>query len=100
MNEVTSIIVLIAFILGVMLLFNLYSRMLSKISQRGIRKLLEKGNLNDQRLIKLCNAADKGRKRKFLAIFMYGIFYKSFLNMQEDIYVLYKGEMDKRGLTN
>lgn len=100
MNDVTSIFVLIAFILGIMLLFNLYSRMLSKISQRGIRRQLEKGKINDQRLTKLCNAADKGRKRKFFAIFMYGIFFKSFLNMQEDIYQLYKAEMDKRGLTN
>lgn len=100
MNDVTAIIVLIAIVLGIMFLFNMYSKMLSKISQKGIRRSLEKGKINDQKLIKLCNAADKGRKRTFLAIFMYGIFYKSFLNMQEDIYQLYKGEMDKRGLTN
>ena len=99
MNNVTSIVVLIAFILGIMLLFNLYTRMLSKIQQNSIRRRLEKGKVNDQQLIKLCNAADKGRNRKFMAIFMYGIFFKYFLNMQEDIYLLYKAEIDKRGLT-
>ena len=99
MNTVTSIVVLIAFILGIMLLFNLYTRMLSKIQQNAIRRRLEKGKVNDQQLIKLCSAADKGRNRKMMSIFMYGIFYKSFLNMQEDVYQLYKAEIDKRGLT-
>lgn len=100
MSDVTMIVILIVFVLGIMLLFNFYTRLLSKISQNGIRRKLEKGKISDQQLEKLCNAVDKGRKRKMMAIFMYGIFYKSFLNMQEDIYQLYRAEMEKRGMLN
>lgn len=100
MNTFAQVALLIAVIVLFLVVFNLYARMLSKISQRGIKRRIEKGKVSDKQLIKLYQTSDKGRKRTGMAIFMYGIFYKSFLKMQDDIYQVYQAEMKKRGLLN
>ena|GEM_PF-1918957 len=98
MYTLLQFIVLIGFLVAIMTVFHLYTRLLGKIMQKSIQKKIDKGKLSDKQLLILFNAADKGRKNKWTAIFMYGIFFKSYLLMQEKTYQLYKQEMENRGL--
>ncbi|WP_143319713.1 hypothetical protein [Clostridium sp. HBUAS56010] len=98
MNTVTTIILCIAIIAIAMFVFSLYSKLLGTITQNSIRKRIAKGKINDKQLMNLYKASERGRRSKILAIFMYGIFYSSFLKMQEGTYLLYRDEMERRGL--
>lgn len=100
MGNANQIIILIAFIVALVFFFHLYSRFLSKLSQKSIKKRIAKGKINDKQLIKFYNISDKGRKNKWMAILVYGIYYKSYLQMQEGTYQIYRDEMENRGLLN
>jgi hypothetical protein len=81
-----------------MFIFNLYSKLLGKITQSNIKRRIAKGKINDKQLTNLYKAAERGRRSKGMAILFYGIFYKSFINMQEGTYLIYREEMERRGL--
>ncbi len=98
METLLQIVLLIIIIAAIMFAFSLYCRMLGKISQNSVKKRIEKGKISDKHLIKLYRTADRGHRNKWLAFFLYGIFYKSFIKMQEGTYLLYKSEMERRGL--
>lgn len=98
MRTLSQILLLIAVIAIIMFIFNLYTSLLGKISQNSIKKRIAKGKINDKQLMTLYKAAERGRRGTLMAIFFYGIFYKSFLNMQEGTYLIYKEEMERRGL--
>ncbi len=98
MDTLMQIVLLIIVIVVIMFVFNLYCKMLGKLSQNSIRKRIGKGKISDKQLIKLYKTSSIGRGSKWVAFFMYGIFYKSFLKMQEGTYQIYKEEMERRGL--
>lgn len=100
MKTVTQFIILIAFIIALLVIFHLYSHFLSKLSQNSIKKRLAKGKISDKQLIKFYKLSDKGRKNKWMAILIYGIYYKSYLKMQEGTYQIYRSEIENRGLLN
>lgn len=98
MDTILVLILFILFIAIILFVFNLYCKFLGKMTQNSIKKRIAKGKISDKQLLKLYKTADRGHRRKWIAIFLYGIFYKSFLKMQEGTYLLYKEEMERRGL--
>nr|WP_288825017.1 hypothetical protein [uncultured Clostridium sp.] len=98
MEDFIAIVIFIIF-LGVWFLINgLYINFMSKVTQNNIRKRIAKGKMNDRKLIHFYKMADRNRKNKFLAFLAYGVFYRSFLNLNEGKYLLFKEEVERRGL--
>lgn len=98
MSTLVQILIAVGFVILILALFQLYTSFLGKLTQNAIKRRIAKGKVSDEQLIKLYHMNEKGRNRKFTAFLFYGIFYKSFLKMQDGTYQLYKSEMEKRGL--
>jgi hypothetical protein len=98
-NNLIGLLLLVVIILGLMLLFNVYTKFLAKLSAKQLQKKLESGKISDEKLVKLYHTYKKQKSNKFMAILMAGIFYKSYLKIPEAAYNLYKQEMIKRNLS-
>lgn len=99
MDTLKQIILLIIIVAVVMFIFSLYVRLLGKISQKAIKSRIAKGKVTDEQLIKFYNIAEKKRNNnKWMAILFFGIFYKSYAQLQEGTYQMYREEMQNRGL--
>ena len=98
MENLIAILLAVVIIGGVMLLFNVYTKFLAKLSTKQLQKKIESGKINDNKLVKLYNSYKKQKDNKLLAIFMAGIFYKSYMKITETALDLYKQEMIKRNL--
>ena len=102
MENLIAILLAVVIIGGLMLLFNVYTKFLAKLStkqlQKKLQKKIESGKINDNKLVKLYNSYKKQKDNKLLAIFMAGIFYKSYMKIPEAAFDLYKQEMIKRNL--
>ena len=98
MENLLTVLLFIVIIGGLMLLFNVYTKFLAKLSTKQLQKKIESGKINDNKLIKLYNSYKKQKDNKLLAIFMAGIFYKSYMKIPEAAFYLYKQEMTKRNL--
>lgn len=69
---------------------------LQKFTINSWRKRANK--LSDKKLLKNRDFYGLQRKRKWMAIFLNGIFYKSYLKQQEELYQIFREEAKKRGL--
>lgn len=98
MENFLGILFVILFLIGVMFLFSIYTKFLAKISTKGIQKRLDSGKIDDKKLMKLYKEYKKQKDNKILAIFLAGIFYKSYLKIPEKAYEAYEQEMIKRNL--
>ena len=98
MENLVSLILFIVIIAVIMFLFNIYTKFLANLSAKQLKKKLEAGKINDQKLIKLYNTYKKQKDNKLMAILMSGIFYKSYLKIPQAAYNLYEQEMIKRNL--
>ncbi|NNJ33319.1 hypothetical protein [Lacrimispora defluvii] len=100
MNDLIAVIIFIVF-LGVLFFINgLYMNFMAKVEQNNIKKKIAKGKIKDKKLIYLYKMSDRNRNNKILAFLAYGIFYRSFLKLNEAKYLLYKEEVERRGLMN
>jgi len=100
MEDFIGIVIFIVF-LGILFLINkLYINFMAKVTQNNIKKRIAKGKINDRKLIYFYKTADRNRKNKILAFLAYGVFYRSFLNLNEGKYLLFKEEAERRGLIN
>ena len=98
MGAFISILLFIVIIGGLMLLFNVYTKFLAKLSSKQLQKRLAAGKVNDEKLVKLYNTYKKQKDNKIMAILMSGIFYKSYLKIPQAAYDLYEQEMIIRNL--
>ena len=98
MENLMGFLLFIIIIGGLMLLFNVYTKFLAKLGSKQLKKKLDSGKIDDAKLVKLYNTYKKQKDNKLMAIFMSGIFYKSYLKIPEAAYNLYKQEMIKRNL--
>ena len=98
MENLIAVLLAVVIIVGLMLLFNVYTKFLAKLSIKQLQKKIESGKINDNKLVKLYNSYKKQKDNKLLAIFMAGIFYKSYMKIPEAAFDLYKQEMIKRNL--
>ena len=81
MENLVGFLLFIIIIGGLMLLFNVYTKFLAKLSSKKLQKKLESGKINDDKLVKLYNTYKKQKDNKLMAILMSGIFYKSYLSL-------------------
>lgn len=93
-----QIILLLITIFGIYVLFGLYTSLLSKMTLRSLEKRIAKGKIDDKQLIRLYETTERNKGNHFVSFFVYGIFYKSHIRMQEEINQLYRNEMKKRNL--
>ena len=98
MENLIAVLLAVVIIGGLMLLFNVYTKFLAKLSTKQLQKKIESGKINDNKLVILYNSYKKQKDNKLLAIFMAGIFYKSYMKIPEAAFDLYKQEMIKRNL--
>ena len=98
MENLVGFLLFIIIIGGLMLLFNVYTRFLAKLSSKQLKKRLDSGKIDDAKLVKLYNSYKKQKDYKLLAFLLSGIFYKSYLKIPEAAYNLYEQEMIKRNL--
>lgn len=100
MDDLIAVIIFIIF-LGVLFFINgLYMKFMAKVQQNNIKKKLAKGKMKDKKLIYFYKTTDRNRKNKILAFLAYGIYYRSFLKLNEAKYQLFKEEVERRGLMN
>ena len=100
MDDLIAVIIFIVF-LGVLFFINgLYMKFMAKVQQNNIKKKLAKGKMKDKKLIYFYITTDRNRKNKILAFLAYGIYYRSFLKLNEAKYQLFKEEVERRGLMN
>ena len=100
MDDLIAVIIFIVF-LGVLFFINgLYMNFMGKVQQNNIKKKITKGKIKDKKLIYFYKTTDRNRKNKILAFLAYGIFYRSFLKLNEAKYQLFKEEVERRGLMN
>ena len=98
MGVIISIVMFVGIILGLMFLFNVYTKFLAKLSAKQLQKKLDAGKINDVKLVKLYESYKKQKDNKIIGILLCGIFYKSYLKIPESAYNLYRQEMIKRNL--
>ena len=98
MENLIAILLAVVIIGGLMLLFNVYTKFLAKLSSKQLKKRLDSGKINDAQLVKLYNTYKKQKDNKLMAFLLSGIFYKSYLKIPEAAYNLYEQEMIKRNL--
>ena len=98
MENLIAVLLAVVIIGGLMLLFNVYTKFLAKLSSKQLQKKLESGKINDDKLVKLYNTYKKQKDNKLMAFLLSGIFYKSYLKIPEAAYNLYEQEMIKRNL--
>lgn len=100
MENFMAILIFIIFLGGLVFLNGLYLKFMGKLTQNNIKNRIAKGKLNDKKLIHFYKIADRNRNNKFLAFLSYGVFYRSFLDLNEEKYLLFKEEAERRGLIN
>lgn len=84
-------------ILTIWVAYQLFATILFTLSQKAVAKQIKK--ISDQQLANLYHAVARTNKgRKFQAILVYGIFYRSHVKQSDAIYKLYRAEMAKRNL--
>lgn len=100
MDDLIVVIIFIVF-LGVLFFINgLYMNFIAKVQQNNIKKKIAKGKMKDKKLIYFYKTTDRNRKNKILAFLAYGVYYRSFLKLNEAKYQLFKEEVERRGLMN
>jgi len=100
MDDLLAVIIFIIF-LGVLFFINgLYMNFMAKVQQNNIKKKIAKGKMKDKKLIYFYKTTDRNRKNKILAFLAYGVYYRSFLKLNEAKYQLFKEEVERRGLMN
>lgn len=100
MDDLIAVIIFIVF-LGVLFFINgLYMNFMAKVQQNNIKKKIAKGKIKDRKLIYFYKTTDRNRKNKILAFLAYGVYYRSFLKLNEVKYQLFKEEVERRGLIN
>ncbi|KAA8995599.1 hypothetical protein FJU30_23840 [Affinibrenneria salicis] len=98
LSFIGQLIVLIIVIAAMLFIFGLYVRGLTALSKKAIQRQLASGKMTDQQLTKFYHIYKKRKDQHLMPILMHGIFYKSFVRMQRDIYQIYRDEMEKRQL--
>ena len=79
--------------------FQLVTSVLFSLSQKAVKKRLKSNKMTDQQLVNLYHSVAKSNQYNTMqAIFSYGIFYKSHEKQSNEVYKLYRDEMEKRNL--
>jgi hypothetical protein len=98
-NVVPDLLKFILVILVIWILYQLYTSILFGLSQKSIKKRLASNKMSDKQLINLYQSVAKANKHNTMqAIFSYGIFYRSHEKQSDEVYQLYRDEMERRNL--
>lgn len=100
MDDLIAVIIFIVFLVVLFFINGLYMNFMAKVEQNNIKKKIAKGKLKDKKLIYFYKITDRNRNNKILAFLAYGLFYRSFLKLNEAKYQLFKEEVERRGLIN
>lgn len=86
-------------ILVIWVIYQLVTSVLFSLSQKAVKKRLKSNKMTDQQLVNLYYSVAKSNQYNTMqAIFSYGIFYKSHEKQSNEVYKLYRDEMEKRNL--
>ena len=92
------VLILVIVIIGLMFLFNIYTKFLAKLTVKNMKKKIDSGKINDKKLIKLYNNTKKNKDNVALAIIMSGVFFKFYMRIPRAAFALYEEEMINRNL--
>jgi uncharacterized membrane protein YbjE (DUF340 family) len=98
MENIVSSLIVILFIGGMFFLFSKYINFLVKFNINNVKKKIDSGKINDKKLIKMYKNTKMQKNNVILAIFMAGIFYKSYLKIPSGTFELFEKEMINRNL--
>lgn len=94
-ETISVIFILILIVVGVYFLYSSYVKFLARIMVRSHKKKIGKGEITDEKLIKMYNRFKRGAGTGNVSYHVYG---RGMSRMMEDIYKLYHEEMMRRNL--
>lgn len=98
MSMLLQLITAILFVIFIYFLMSLYVGLLGKWSYKRVSKKIQSGKMSDKALIRNYNKFKKSKDSKIIAILICGIFFKSFIKLQNCTFDAYKEGMIQRNL--
>ena len=98
MTDLLRIIIAILFVIFIYFLMSLYMGLLGKWSYKRVSKKIQSGKMSDKALIRNYNKFKKSKDNKIMAILICGVFFKSYIKLQNCTFEAYKEGMIQRNL--